>query len=181
MFVWWYNKTWKNHERNNDVNTSFRHFIFYLWPNADFEPYAVTILKRPNGKSPGNWMNASLIPKWIKVYVIFPYFKSRVSSTLLLFFPSSLFFHPSELFSSSLSLSLSLSLHLSLSLFLYHFYFSNIPIFVSICCNQEVEAESLLTLPKYIVLFHVLRLYLQWTFILRVRKKNIFTTSTILR
>ena len=48
---------------------------------------------------------------------------------------------------------LSLSLSLSLSLFLYHFYFSNIPIFVSICCNQEVEAESLLTLPKYIVLF----------------------------
>ena len=101
-----YEKKWKNHGRNNDVNTSFLHFIFYLWPNADFEPYAVTILKRPNGKSPGNWMNASLIPKWIKVYVIFPYFKSRVSSTLLLFFPSSPFFHPSELFSSSLSLSL---------------------------------------------------------------------------
>ena len=57
------------------------------------------------------------------------------------------------IFFLSLSLSLSLSLHLSLSLFLYHFYFSNIPIFVSICCNQEVEAESLLTLPKYIVLF----------------------------
>ena len=47
-------KKWKNHGRNNDVNTSFHHFIFYLWPNADFEPYAVTILKRPNGKSPGN-------------------------------------------------------------------------------------------------------------------------------
>ena len=50
-------------------------------------------------------------------------------------------------------LSRALALSLSLSLFLYHFYFSNIPIFVSICCNQEVEAESLLTLPKYIVLF----------------------------
>jgi len=146
MFVLW--KMWKNHGRNNDVNTSFHHFIFYLWPNAGFEPYAVTILKRPNGKSPGNWMNASLIPKWIKVYVIFPYFKSRVSSTLLLFSHLHNFSIPLNYF-----LPLSLSLSLSLSLFLYHFYFSNIPIFVSICCNQEVEAESLLTLPKYIVLF----------------------------
>ena len=110
-------KKWKNHGRNNDVNTSFLHFIFYLWPNADFEPYAVTILKRPNGKSPGNWMNASLIPKWIKVYVIFPYFKSRVSSTLLLFSHLHNFSIPLNYFLPlSLSLSLSLSLFLSFSI-----------------------------------------------------------------
>ena len=108
-----YDKKWKNHGRNNDFNTSFHHFIFYLWPNADFEPYAVTILKRPNGKSPGNWMNASLIPKWIKVYVIFPYFKSRVSSTLLLFSHLHYFSIPLNYF---LPLSLSLfSIYLFLS------------------------------------------------------------------
>ena len=47
-------QTWKNHGHNDDVNTAFHNCIFYLWPNTDFEPYAVTILKRPNGKSPGN-------------------------------------------------------------------------------------------------------------------------------